>query len=160
MLVLVLLVLLHFYRCLLDSSLARCVRSGRCFEVQRVKATRLLCAHYQPRVCLCLCLCLCMCLCLWRVLQDWLVPASLSDDEIELLLELLPPASELYARAAGERRAGSGKRRNDWSTHRADIGGVAAAGRCWRRHRQALRIAGTCGSVSLVLCVLVWLWRR
>ena len=61
--------------------------------------------------------------CLRRVLQDWLVPASLSDDEIELLLELLPPASELYARAAGERRAGSGKRRNDWSTHRADIGG-------------------------------------
>ena len=90
------------------------------------------------------------------IVQVWVVSANLSDDEIQILLELLPPSSELYARASGTRRVGSVQRRDDWDTHRVSSPG-AALRRLWRRSRRRA-LGGGCGALGL--CLLVWFWFR
>ena len=88
--------------------------------------------------------------------QEWAVSANLSDDEIQIMLGLLPTSSELYARASGTRRVGSVQRRDDWETHRVSTLG-AAISRFWRRNRKQA-LSGGCG--TLALCLIVWLWFR
>ena len=89
-------------------------------------------------------------------MQDWVVSANLSDDEIQILLELLPPSSELYARASGTQRVGNVQRRDDWGTHRVSSPGAALC-RLWRSSRRRV-LGGGCGAFAL--CLIVWFWFR